>query len=139
MSLLLLLTVLVLFGTAWLALFLSDSLHGPARPWPRASGNPPGAWITAWKCMPPTKSATWFNPSIEWPNWRPVAIRSMPQPGSQGAANTALEQRRRHRDDSGSIPTGVLSLDADKRITHVNQALLRMIHPAPPTTQSADD
>ena len=28
-----------------------------------------------------------------------------------------------------SIPTGVLSLDAARRVTHVNQALLRMFHP----------
>lgn len=30
-----------------------------------------------------------------------------------------------------SIPTGVLSLDADRRVTHVNQALLRMFYPEP--------
>ena len=28
-----------------------------------------------------------------------------------------------------SIPTGVLSLDAARRVTHINQALLRMFHP----------
>src|SRR5258708_12767917 len=30
-----------------------------------------------------------------------------------------------------SIPTGVLSVDASRRVTHVNQALLRMFHPDP--------
>jgi two-component system, NtrC family, nitrogen regulation sensor histidine kinase NtrY len=45
-------------------------------------------------------------------------------------ANAALEQRRRHIETIlESIPTGVLSLGANRRITHVNQALLRMFHP----------
>jgi two-component system nitrogen regulation sensor histidine kinase NtrY len=48
-----------------------------------------------------------------------------------GAANIALEQRRRHIETIlESIPTGVLSLDANRRITHVNQALLRMFNPS---------
>src|SRR4029077_3394380 len=48
-----------------------------------------------------------------------------------GAANIALEQRRRHIETIlESIPTGVLSLDASRRITHVNQALLRMFNPS---------
>src|SRR5204863_7457236 len=47
-----------------------------------------------------------------------------------GAANAALEQRRRHIETIlESIPTGVLSLDANRRVTHVNHALLRMFHP----------
>jgi two-component system nitrogen regulation sensor histidine kinase NtrY len=42
-----------------------------------------------------------------------------------------LEQRRRHIETIlESIPTGVLSLDAEHRITHLNHALLRMFHPA---------
>ena len=48
-----------------------------------------------------------------------------------GAANIALEQRRQHIETIlESIPTGVLSLDANRRITHVNQALIRMFNPA---------
>ena len=44
-------------------------------------------------------------------------------------ANTTLEQRRRHIETIlESIPTGVLSLDASGRISHVNQALLRMFN-----------
>src|SRR5205814_4074531 len=47
------------------------------------------------------------------------------------AANTALEQRRRHIETIlESIPTGVISLDANRRITHVNHALLRMFNPS---------
>jgi nitrogen fixation/metabolism regulation signal transduction histidine kinase len=45
------------------------------------------------------------------------------------SANAALEQRRRHIETIlESIPTGVLSLDANRRITHVNHALLRIFH-----------
>jgi PAS domain S-box-containing protein len=46
------------------------------------------------------------------------------------AANEELDQRRRQMETIlESIPTGVLSLDATRRVTHVNQALLRMFHP----------
>jgi hypothetical protein len=46
------------------------------------------------------------------------------------AANAELDQRRRQMETIlESIPTGVLSLDAGRRVTHVNQALLRMFHP----------
>ena len=46
------------------------------------------------------------------------------------AANTALEQRRRHIETiMESIPTGVVSLDAERRVTRVNSAFMRMLHP----------
>jgi hypothetical protein len=45
-------------------------------------------------------------------------------------ANAELDQRRRQMETIlESIPTGVLSLDAARLITHANQALLRMFHP----------
>jgi hypothetical protein len=45
-------------------------------------------------------------------------------------ANSALEQRRRHIETIlESIPTGVLSLDAQRRVTHVNSAFMRMFFP----------
>ena len=41
-----------------------------------------------------------------------------------GAANSELERRRQHIETIlESIPTGVLSLDAEMRVRHVNQAL----------------
>src|SRR6266851_203682 len=47
------------------------------------------------------------------------------------AANAELEQRRRHMETIlESIPTGVLSLDAGLRVTHVNQAFIRMFRPS---------
>jgi PAS domain S-box-containing protein len=54
------------------------------------------------------------------------------------AANSELEQRRRHIETIlESIPTGVLSLDARLRVTHVNQALLRMLRPLDQPAQAA--
>jgi nitrogen fixation/metabolism regulation signal transduction histidine kinase len=45
-------------------------------------------------------------------------------------SNTRLEQRRRHIETIlESIPTGVLSLDADMRVTHSNLAFGRMFWP----------
>jgi two-component system, NtrC family, nitrogen regulation sensor histidine kinase NtrY len=47
------------------------------------------------------------------------------------AANLELEQRRQHIETIlESIPTGVLSLDARFCVSHVNHALLRMLHPS---------
>jgi len=46
------------------------------------------------------------------------------------AANAELDRRRRHIETIlESIPTGVLSLNADLLVTHLNQALLRMLRP----------
>jgi len=46
------------------------------------------------------------------------------------AANAELDQRRRQMETIlESIPTGVLSLDASRCVTHANQALLRMFNP----------
>jgi len=47
------------------------------------------------------------------------------------AANSELERRRQHIETIlESIPTGVLSLDAELHVRHVNQALLRMLRPS---------
>jgi two-component system nitrogen regulation sensor histidine kinase NtrY len=46
-------------------------------------------------------------------------------------ANSELERRRQHIETIlESIPTGVLSLDAELHVRHVNQALLRMLRPS---------
>jgi nitrogen fixation/metabolism regulation signal transduction histidine kinase len=47
------------------------------------------------------------------------------------AANSELQRRRQHIETIlESIPTGVLSLDAQLRVSHLNQALLRMLRPS---------
>ena len=53
------------------------------------------------------------------------------------AANSELEQRRQHIETIlESIPTGVLSLDANRRVRHLNEALLRMLRPEQPQFSS---
>ena len=48
-----------------------------------------------------------------------------------GDANIALEQRRRQIEIIlESIPTGVLSLDANRRVSHSNDALKRLFAPS---------
>jgi PAS domain S-box-containing protein len=60
-------------------------------------------------------------------------------------ANVALEQRRRHMETIlESIPTGVLSLDANRRVTHTNDAFSRIFgradehHPPAPGASLRD-
>lgn len=135
MSLLLLLTVLVLFTTTWLALFLSKLVTRPVAALAEATqeisrgrldyrveihaADEIGDLVNSFNRM-----------AEELENSRHQIDDSSRE---LSAANTALEQRRRHIETIlESIPTGVLSLDAQRRITHVNQALLRMFHPSGP-------
>jgi two-component system nitrogen regulation sensor histidine kinase NtrY len=53
------------------------------------------------------------------------------------AANVKLEQRRRHIETIvESIPTGVLSLDAERRVVHANTAMVRIFNPPRPRFKS---
>jgi two-component system nitrogen regulation sensor histidine kinase NtrY len=133
MSLLLLLTVLVLFSTTWLALFLSKLVTRPVAALAEATQEISRGRldyrveVTAADEIGDLVHS--FNRMAEELETSRRQIDASSRDLS--AANTALEQRRRHIETIlESIPTGVLSLDADKRITHVNQALLRMIHPS---------
>jgi hypothetical protein len=132
MSLLLLLTVLVLFTTTWLALFLSKLVTRPVAALAEATQEISRGRLdyrvevnAADEMGDLVRS---FNRMAEELETSRLQIESSSRDLS--AANTALEQRRRHIETIlESIPTGVLSLDAQRRITHVNQALLRMFHP----------
>jgi len=138
MSLLLLLTVLVLFSTTWLALFLSKLVTRPVAALAEATQEISRGRLDY---RVEVHGADEIGDLVQSFNRMAAELetsRHQIDASSRdlSAANTALEQRRRHIETIlESIPTGVLSLDADKRITHVNQALLRMIHPA----SSADD
>ena len=133
MSLLLLLTVLVLFSTTWLALFLSKLVTRPVAALAEATQEISRGRLdyrvevhAADEIGDLVQSFNRMAEELETSR-RQIDASSR----DLGVANTALEQRRRHIETIlESIPTGVLSLDADKRITHVNQALLRMIHPS---------
>jgi two-component system nitrogen regulation sensor histidine kinase NtrY len=132
MTFLMLLTVLVLFTTTWLALFLSKLVTRPVAALAEATQEISRGRLdyrvevnAADEMGDLVRS---FNRMAEELETSRYQIDASSRELSQ--ANTALEQRRRHIETIlESIPTGVLSLDAAGRITHANQALLRMFHP----------
>jgi two-component system, NtrC family, nitrogen regulation sensor histidine kinase NtrY len=132
MGLLLLLTMIVLFVTTWLALFLSKIVTRPLSALAEATqeisrgrldyrvdvraADEIGDLVRSFNRMAEDVEAS--RRQIE------ASTRDL------SAANAELEQRRRQMETIlESIPTGVLSLDANRRVTHINQALLRMFHP----------
>jgi two-component system nitrogen regulation sensor histidine kinase NtrY len=132
MGMLLLLTVMVLFATTWLALFLSKLVTRPVAALAEATqeisrgrldyrvevsaADEIGDLVRSFNRMAAELEAS--RHTIE------ASSRDL------SAANMTLEQRSRHIETIlESIPTGVLSLDANRRITHVNHALLRMFTP----------
>jgi hypothetical protein len=135
MSLLLLLTVLVLFSTTWLALFLSKLVTRPVAALAEATQEISRGRLdyrvevtAADEIGDLVRSFNRMAEELE-------SSRHQIDASSRelSVANTALEQRRRHIETIlESIPTGVLSLDAGRRITHVNHALLRMFDPNRP-------
>ena len=133
MELLLLLTVLVLFATTWLALFLSKLVTRPVAALAEATQEISRGRLdyrvevsAADEIGDLVRSFNRMAEELETSR-RQIEASSR----ELGAANVALEQRRRHIETIlESIPTGVLSLDASRRITHVNHALIRMFHPS---------
>lgn len=139
MILLLLLTVLVLFATTWLALFLSKLVTRPVVALAEATEEISRGRLdyrveirAADEIGDLVRS---FNRMAEELESNRTQIEASSR--DLGVANMALEQRRRHIETIlETIPTGVLSLDAKRRITHVNPALLRMFHPSGPAPDS---
>ena len=132
MGLLLLLTVLVLFATTWLALFLSKLVTRPVVALAEATQEISRGRLdyrveirAADEIGDLVRSFNRMAEDLE------ISRRQIEASSRDlGAANAALEHRRRHIETIlESIPTGVLSLDAERRVTHVNHALLRMFHP----------
>jgi hypothetical protein len=133
MGLLLLLTVLVLFSTTWLALYLAKLVTRPmvalAEATQEISRGRLDYRVEVSAADEIGDLVRSFNRMAEELETSRRQIEASSQELS--AANNALEQRRRHIETIlESIPTGVLSLDAGRRITHVNHALLRMFNPA---------
>jgi two-component system, NtrC family, nitrogen regulation sensor histidine kinase NtrY len=132
MDVLLLLTVLVLFATTWLALFLSKLVTRPVAALAEATQE-----ISRGRLDYRVEVAAAdelgdlvnsFNRMAEELESSRLQIEASSRELS--AANVALEQRRQHIETIlESIPTGVLSLNAERHITHVNHALMRMFHP----------
>ncbi|HLV87444.1 MAG TPA: ATP-binding protein [Candidatus Sulfotelmatobacter sp.] len=132
MSLLLLLTMIVLFVTTWLALFLSKIVTRPLSALAEATQEISRGRLdyrvdvsAADEIGDLVRSFNRMAEDLE-------ASRRQIEASSRdlSAVNAELDQRRRQMETVlESIPTGVLSLDADRRVTHANQALLRMFHP----------
>jgi PAS domain S-box-containing protein len=133
MELLLLLTVLVLFSTTWLALYLAKLVTRPvvalAEATQEISRGRLDYRVEVTAADEIGDLVRSFNRMAEEMETSRHQIESSSRELS--AANIELEQRRRHIETIlESIPTGVLSLDANRRITHVNHALIRMFNPS---------
>jgi len=132
MLLLLLLTVIVLFVTTWLALFLAKLVTRPLSALAEATQEISRGRLdyrvdvsAADEIGDLVRSFNRMAEDLE-SSRRQIEASSR----DLSAANAELDQRRRQTETIlESIPTGVLSLDADRRVTHVNHALLRMFHP----------
>ncbi len=132
MNLLLLITLMVLFVTTWLALFLSKLVTRPLAALAEATQEISRGRLdyrvevsAADEIGDLVRSFNRMAEELE-------AGRRQIEASSRDAraANAELEQRRRQMETIlESIPTGVLSLDASRRVTHANHALLRMFHP----------
>jgi len=131
MELLLLLTVLVLFSTTWLALYLAKLVTRPvvalAEATQEISRGRLDYRVEVTAADEIGDLVRSFNRMAEEMETSRHQIESSSRELS--AANIELQQRRRHIETIlESIPTGVLSLDANRRITHVNHALIRMFN-----------
>jgi two-component system nitrogen regulation sensor histidine kinase NtrY len=132
MGLLLLLTMIVLFVTTWLALFLSKIVTRPLSALAEATQEISRGRLdyrvdvsSADEIGDLVRSFNRMAEDLETSR-RQIEASSR----DLSAANAELDQRRRQIETIlESIPTGVLSLDAGRRVTHVNQAMLRIFHP----------
>jgi len=131
-GLLLLLTMIVLFVTTWLALFLAKLVTRPLAALAEATQEISRGRLdyrvdvsAADEIGDLVRS---FNRMAEELEASQRQLESSTR--DLGEANRELEQRRRQMETIlESIPTGVLSLDANLRVAHTNHALLRMFHP----------
>jgi two-component system, NtrC family, nitrogen regulation sensor histidine kinase NtrY len=132
MGLLLLLTMIVLFVTTWLALFLSKLVTRPLAALAEATQEIARGRLdyridvsAADEIGDLVRSFNKMAADLEVSRKQIVASTLEAR-----AANAELDQRRQHMETIlESIPTGVLSLDAARNVTHANQALLRMFYP----------
>jgi two-component system nitrogen regulation sensor histidine kinase NtrY len=133
MEVLLLLTVVVLFATTWFALFLSKLVTRPVVALAEATQEISRGRLDY---RVEVRAADEIGDLVHSFNRMAAELESSRRQieassRDLGAANMALEQRRRHIETIlESIPNGVLSLNAARRVTHANHALLRLFHPA---------
>jgi nitrogen fixation/metabolism regulation signal transduction histidine kinase len=134
-GLLLLLTMIVLFVTTWLALFLAKLVTRPLAALAEATQAISRGRLDYRVDVRATDEIGDLVRSFNLMAEELEASRRQLESSTRdlGMANMELDQRRRQTETIlESIPTGVLSLDANRRVTHTNQALLRMFHPDGP-------
>jgi hypothetical protein len=133
-------TGMVLFASMWLALFLSRLVTRPVAALAEAMQEVSRGNLDYRVDVP---AADELGDLVRSFNQMAVELKTSRQQleassHDLSAANSELEQRRQHIEIIlESIPTGVLSLDADLRVRHVNHALLRMLRPEENAAQVA--
>src|SRR5713101_3910859 len=140
MAFLWLLTGMVLFASMWLALFLSRLVTRPVVALAEATLEISRGNLNYRVEVPAADELGDLVRSFNQMAGELQISRRQIEASSRelSAANVELEQRRQHIETVlESIPTGVLSLDAGLHVTHVNQALLRMLRPTQEPTQTA--
>ncbi len=133
MEVLLLLTVVVLFATTWLALFLSKLVTRPVVALAEATQEISRGRLDYRVEVPAADEIGDLVQSFNRMAGELESSRRQIEASSRelSGANVALEQRRRHMETIlENIPNGVLSLNAGHEVTHVNHALLRLFHPS---------
>jgi hypothetical protein len=131
-GLLLLITMIVLFVTTWLALFLAKLVTRPLAALAEATQEISRGRLD-YRVDVSAKDEIGdlvrsFNRMAEELEASRRQLESSTRDLAE--ANEELDQRRRQMETIlESIPTGVLSLDASRRLTHTNQAFLRMFYP----------
>lgn len=131
-GLLLLITMMVLFVSTWLALFLAKLVTRPLAALAEATQEISRGRLDYRVDVSAADEIGDLVRSFNRMAEELEASRGQLQSSTRdlAVANTELDQRRRQMETIlESIPTGVLSLDANRRVTHTNQALLRMFHP----------
>ena len=132
---LLLLTVLVLFASTWLALFLSKLVNRPVAALAAGTDAISRGQLDYRVDIRATDELAELVQSFNSMAEQLESSRRQIEASSRelGAANEALEARRRYIETIlESIPTGVVSIDGMRRVTLANAAFCRMFHPERP-------
>ncbi len=132
---LLLLTVLVLFASTWLALFLSKLVNRPVAAIAAGTEAISKGQLDYRVDIRATDELAELVQSFNSMAEQLESSRRQIEASSRelGAANEALEGRRRYIETIlESIPTGVVSIDGTRRVTLANAAFCRMFHPDHP-------
>jgi two-component system, NtrC family, nitrogen regulation sensor histidine kinase NtrY len=132
---LLLLTVIVLFASTWLALFLSKLVNRPVAAIAAGTEAISKGQLDYRVDIRATDELAELVQSFNSMAEQLESSRRQIEESSRaiGNANQALEGRRRYIETVlESIPTGVISIDGLRRVTLANAAFCRMFHPDRP-------